>query len=140
MQLQLSSHKQSTCNAGDPRSVPWSGRSSGERASLVVQLVKNPPTRIQCGRPGFHRYVGKIPWRWERLPTPVVWPGQYRGLYSPWGRKESDTAERLSLSLTFTRGMGLHYSTSLPFLHISLCFPLFIFSFRYFLLVFWYFS
>ena len=44
LQLQLSSHKESTCNAGDSGSVPGSGRSTGERASLVVQLVKNPPT------------------------------------------------------------------------------------------------
>ena len=42
--------------------------------------------------------VGKIPWRRERLPTPVFWPGQFHGLYSPWGRKESDTTEQLSLS------------------------------------------
>ena len=44
--------KESTCNAGDPGSIPGSGRSPGEGigyplqyswASLVVQLVKNPP-------------------------------------------------------------------------------------------------
>ena len=28
----------------------------------------------------------------------VFWPGEFHGLYSPWGRKESDTTERLSLS------------------------------------------
>ena len=45
--------KESICNAGDPGSIPGSGRSSGEGigdplqyswASLVAQLVKNPPT------------------------------------------------------------------------------------------------
>ena len=40
--------------------------------------------------PGF----GKIPWRRERLPTPVFWPGEFHGLYSPWGRKQSDTTKR----------------------------------------------
>ena len=43
---------ESTCNAGDPGSVPGSGRSTGEgrgcllqySSSLVAQLVKNPPT------------------------------------------------------------------------------------------------
>ena len=44
--------KESTCNAGDPDSIPGSGRSAGEGivyplqyawASLVAQLVKNPP-------------------------------------------------------------------------------------------------
>ena len=44
--------KESACNAGDPGSTPGSGRSTGEGmgypcqyswASLVAQLVKNPP-------------------------------------------------------------------------------------------------
>ena len=33
------------------------------------------------------------PWRRERLPTPLLWPGEFHGLYSPCGRKESNTAE-----------------------------------------------
>ena len=45
--------KESVCNAGDPGSIPAWGRSTGEGigyplqyswASLVAQLVKNPPT------------------------------------------------------------------------------------------------
>ena len=44
--------KESVCNAGDPGSIPGSGRSSGEGigyplqyswASQVAQLAKNPP-------------------------------------------------------------------------------------------------
>ena len=44
--------KESTCNAGNPGIIPGSGRSAGEGigyplqyswASLVAQLVKNPP-------------------------------------------------------------------------------------------------
>ena len=51
--------KESTCDSGDPGSVPGSGRSAGEGignplqyswASLVAQLVKNPP---EIGRPEF---------------------------------------------------------------------------------------
>ena len=47
-----SSGKESTCNAGDPGSIPESGRSPGKGtgyplpyswASLVTQLVKNLP-------------------------------------------------------------------------------------------------
>ena len=53
--------------------------------------------QLPCGRPGFDPWVGKIPWRKERLPTPVFWPGEFRELYRPWGCKESDTTERLSL-------------------------------------------
>ena len=46
-----SAGKESTCNAGDPSSIPGLGRSAGEGityplqyswASLVIQLVKNP--------------------------------------------------------------------------------------------------
>ena len=52
------------------------------------------------GRPGLDPWVGKIPWRRERLPTPVFWSGEFHGLYSPRGRIESDTTEQLSLSLS----------------------------------------
>ena len=44
-------------------------------------------------------WVGKIPWGRERLPIPVLWPGEFHGLYSPWGHKESDMTEQLSLSI-----------------------------------------
>ena len=32
-------------------------------------------------------------------PTPVFWTGEFHELNSPWGGKESDMTERLSLSL-----------------------------------------
>ena len=54
---------------------------------------------LQCGRPGFNSWVGKIPWRRERLPTPVFWPREFHRLYSPWSRKE--LTEKLSRSLSF---------------------------------------
>ena len=44
--------------------------------------------RLQYGRPEFDPWVGKIPWRRERLPTPVFWPGEFHGLFGPWGCKE----------------------------------------------------
>ena len=62
----------------------------------VAQLAKKKFC-LQCGRPGFNPWVGKIPWRRERLPTPVFWPGEFHGLYSPWVCKESDMTEGLSL-------------------------------------------
>ena len=49
--------------------------------------------RMQYGKPGFDPWVGKIPWRRERLPTLVFWPGEFHGLYSPWDRRESDMTE-----------------------------------------------
>ena len=36
----------------------------------------------------------------ERLPTTVFWPEEFHGLYSLWDCKESDTTERLSLSVS----------------------------------------
>jgi len=42
---------------------------------------------------GFNLWVGKIPWRREWLHTLVFWPGEFHGLYSPWGHKESDRTE-----------------------------------------------
>ena len=53
--------------------------------------------RLQCRRSGFDPWGGKIPWRRERLPTPVFWPGEFHGLYSLWGHKELDMTEQLSL-------------------------------------------
>ena len=61
--------------------------------------------RLQCGRPRFHPWVGKIPWRREMLPTTVFWPRETHGLYGPWDCKALDTTERLSL-LHFPREHG----------------------------------
>ena len=73
------------------------------RASLVAQMVKNPSV-MQEG--WFDRWVRKIPWRREWLPTPVLLSGELHGQgslasYSPWGRKESDMTERLTLFFFF---------------------------------------
>ena len=42
-------------------------------ASLVAQLVKNPPAMWET-------WVRSLSWRRERLPTPVFWPGEFHGL------------------------------------------------------------
>ena len=64
------------------------------RASLVTQLVKSSPIMWDT----WVRSLGwVIHWRRERLPTSVFWPGEFHGLYSPWGRKELDMTEQLSL-------------------------------------------
>ena len=104
---QSSVGKESACNAGDPGSIPELGRSPGEGigyplqcswASLVVQLVKNPPAM---------RETGVLSLGWEgplekgKATHSSILPREFHGLYSPWGRKESDTTERLSLSATY---------------------------------------
>ena len=58
----------------------------------------------QCRKPRFDPWVGKIPWRRERLPAPVFLPGEFHGQrslvsYSLWGLKELDMTEQLN---TFT--------------------------------------
>ena len=66
---------------------------------MVAQMVKNLPAM----NPGFDPWVGKITWRWPWQPTPVFLPGEFYGQrslvgYSPWGHKESDMTERLTLA------------------------------------------
>ena len=97
--------KESTCNAGDPSLIPGSGRFSGEGkgypllyswVSLWLSWIR---IHLQCRRPGFNPWVRKIPWRRERLPTPVLWPGESHGMRSPWGRNELNMTDRLLLYL-----------------------------------------
>ena len=64
---------------------------------MVAQTAKRLPAVQETG---FDPWVGKIPWRRKWQPTPGLLPGKFHGLrsqvgYSPWGRKESDTTERL---------------------------------------------
>ena len=54
-------------------------------------MVKN----LQCRRPEFDPWVGKIHWRREWLHAPVLLPGEFHGQgslvgYSPWDHKDSD--------------------------------------------------
>ena len=62
-------------------------------ASLVAQLVKNLPATQETR-------VRSLGWEYPlekgKASTPVFWPGEFHGLYSPWSRKESDTTEWLS--------------------------------------------
>ena len=63
---------------------------------------------------GFNPWVEKIPWRREKLPTLVLWPGEFHGLYSPRGHKESDMTEQPPNSRKFLKRMcvgrkGNHY-------------------------------
>ena len=66
-----SNGKESACNAGDPGLIPGWGRTPGEGNG-----------------------------------NPVFFPGEFYGQrslvgYSPWGHKESDTTEQLTLSLSY---------------------------------------
>ena len=50
---------------------------------LVAHLVKKSTCNV--GDLGLISGLGRFPWRSKRLPTPVSWPGEFHGLYSPWG-------------------------------------------------------
>ena len=91
--------KESSCNAGDTSSIPASGRFAGEGigyplqdslGSLVVQLVKNLPAmwETQVQSLGWEDPLEK-----GKSTTPVFWPREFHGLYSPWGHKKSDMTE-----------------------------------------------
>ena len=72
--------------------------------SLVAQKVRHLPTV-------FDLWAGKILWRrkWQpnssTLAWKIPWTEEHGRLYSPWGRKESDTTERLN---------SLHYILKIP--------------------------
>ena len=92
---------------GDPGLILGSGRSIGEGigyppqyswASLVVQLVKNLPAMQETWVPGLGRSPGEnkgYPLQHSDLDNTrnCIIPGT---VY-PWGRKELDTTERLSV-------------------------------------------
>ena len=62
--------------------------------SQVALAEKNPLANAgNAKRHGFNPWVEKIPWGRERLSTSGFWPGDFHGLYSPWGCIESDTIE-----------------------------------------------
>ena len=47
------------------------------------EKVRYPNTYWILMLPRFDPWVGKIPWRRKRLPTPIFWPGEFHGLCSP---------------------------------------------------------
>ena len=53
----------------------------------MAQLGKSPPAMWETW---VQSRGWEDPWRRERLPTPIFWPGEVHGLHSPWGYKESD--------------------------------------------------
>ena len=68
-----SNGEESACNAGDPDSIPGLGRSSGEG--------NGNPLQYSC----LENSTDRGPWQ----------------VYSPWGHKESDMIEQLTLPLSF---------------------------------------
>ena len=62
---------------------------------------------LQCRRPGFYPWVGKIPWMRKWQPPLVFFPGKFHRQkslvgYSLWGHKELGMTEQIN-TFTFTR-------------------------------------
>ena len=94
--------KESTCNAGDPGLIPGWGRSAEERisyplqcfwASLVTQLVKNLPAMWKT-------WVQSLGWG-NPLEKGKATHSSTLAWRIPWGPKELDTTEQLSLSVLY---------------------------------------
>ena len=109
--------KESACNAGDPGLIPGSGRSPGEGI--------RPPTPVflgfPCGSAGKESAcsagdLGSIPGLGRSLGEGKGYPLQYSGLENsldcPWGRKELDTTEKLSLHFTSCGFKSQHVGSS----------------------------
>ena len=64
----------------DPLDKGWATHSSILDLPVWLSWLR---IHLQFGRLGFNPWAGKIPWRKERLLTPVFWPGEFHGLYSP---------------------------------------------------------
>ena len=97
--------KAPTCKAGDPSSIPGPGRSAGEGIGLFLGFPSGSAGKDSaclCSSAALDPWVGKIPWRRERLPTPVFWPGEFHGLYSPWGRKESNPTSNFHFQFSWS--------------------------------------
>ena len=84
--------KESACNAGDPSLIPC------RKEWLPIPVVLDFPggsdgkeSASNVGDLGSIPGLGRSPG--EGYPTPVLWPGEFCGLYNPWGHKESDMTE-----------------------------------------------
>ena len=124
--------KESACNVGDPDSIPGSGRSPVEGigyplqyswASLVAQLVKNPPAHVWDlgSSPG----LGRSPGEEKAYHSSIL---AWR--ISPWGHKESDMTGQLSLSSVLHMVMYMFQCCSLNSFHpfLALLCPTSLFS------------
>ena len=92
--------------------------------SQLFKLFFSPFMGFPCGSAGKESACNagdqsSIPWLGRspgegKVPTPVFWPGEFHGLYSPWGCKELDKTEQLSLSLSLFRVCVAQLWNSLP--------------------------
>ena len=96
--------------------LAFPGHASGKKPTCQSRILK---------RCEFNPWVGKMSWRRAWQPTLVFLPGESHGQrslvgYSPWGRKESHTTERLTFCFSMLLCVCFSYC-DFPFLRDS-CF------------------
>ena len=90
---------------GRPGFDPWVRKIHWRRDRLPTPVFLGFPcgsagkeSTCNAGDLGLIPGLERSPGAGKGYPTPVFWPGEFHGLYSPWGCKELDMTERLSLS------------------------------------------
>ena len=126
--LGSSAGKESACNSGDHILIPGLGRYPWRK--------NRQPTPVFLGFPGgsgSKEYacnsedlgsipgVGRSPGEGKGYPLPVFLPREFHGLYSPWGRKELDTTETLSLSPCGCTYFSCVFNQSIRFCFLWMC-------------------
>ena len=67
-------------------------RSQGWRSSVFITIPKKGNAK-ECSNYHIIALISHATQRRQWHPTPVFWPGEFHGLYSLRGHKESDTTE-----------------------------------------------
>ena len=95
------------CQCRRPQFNSWVGKIHWRRDRLPTPVFLGFPgdsagkeSACNAGDLGLIPGLGRS-WRSERLPTLVFCPGEFHGLSSLWGHKQSDTTEWVSLSLSW---------------------------------------
>ena len=98
LQRSFSLGQSGRCGAGRSGNLRKPRQRGDELQPCIRTGIMATAQTVQCGRPGFSPWVGKISWRRKWQPAPVLLPREAHGQrsqvgYSPWGRKEWDMTE-----------------------------------------------
>ena len=79
--------KESACNVGDPGFDSWVGKIHWRRDRLPTPVFLGSPCGLAGKKStcnvGLIPGLGRSPGEGKGYPTPVFWPGEFHGLYSP---------------------------------------------------------
>ena len=67
-----------------------------DKCGLLIFLRGSDGKEYACSAGDWVQSLGwEDPLEKEMAPHSSIWPGEFHGLHSPWGHKESDMTERL---------------------------------------------